>query len=355
MFEFLVLFIVLLVDAAYILILAAVNMGLEKPAVKNLGLVSVIICAKDGRTVEKILKNLKKIRKPKIEVIVATSDGETARIARRYTKKVVKDRGVGKGPALNVAVKRASGNMLYFLDEDMRVSGSTIEKVCSALNGNEVATGLTLPENKGGFARIPRLYMALLAKMQFGVYRLIRTTFVGGKNFAIYKKTLKEVGSFRNVLTEDIDISFRLFMRKKRVKFVNAVAFDEVPTKFSWYARQQQRWNSGAGRAMVEWEKRFHYHDFTLFMFIVLIALIPLMSLVFLLLALAFGSFLFLSVVVLCFLICLSSALSLGRRDTALMPATFLAMMFVQSALIFYSALSKPKGWYRTPKSLKFV
>src|SRR3989338_4800114 len=323
----LVLALVLAIDAAYILVLFSINMPPEKPVVKKLPKISLIIAAREGRIVEKTLRMLKRIKGMKLEIIVAASDPETVRIAKKYGK-VVRDKGTGKGAALNLAVRKAKGKILYFIDEDMIVTKDTIQKVCSALGKHEVAVGYNLAGNKDGpVTYVARLYLAMLTKMQFGIYRLIGTTFVAGRNFAIYKKTLANAGNFRNVLTEDLDLSFRLFARHKKVKYVNAGARDQAPPRLLWYLKQQQRWNVGASEAVKAWEKRFHHHDISLLVFLVLVSLIPLMSLIFLVLALAFGSYLFLSVVAICFLVCLSSARMLGRDEMLLLPATFLLMI----------------------------
>ena len=349
MLELLVLLLVLLLDAAYILMLFSINLPQEKPYIKKLPKISLIIAAKEGKIVERTLRMLKKI-KMNAEIIVAASDAVTLKIAGKYAK-VVRDKGTGKGAALNLAVRKAKGKILYFLDEDMIVTKDTIQKVCSALGKHEVAVGYNLAGNKDGpVTYVARLYLAMLTKMQFGIYRLIGTTFVAGRNFAIYKKTLANAGNFRNVLTEDLDLSFRLFARHKKVKYVNAGARDQAPSRFLWYLKQQQRWNVGAGEAMKAWEKKFHHHDISLLIFLVLVSLIPLMSFIFLVLALAFGSYLFLSVVAICFLVCLSSARMLGRDEMLLLPGTFLLMITIQSFTMIYSAAMKPKNWYRTPK-----
>ncbi len=351
MFEIFFLVAVTFIDLAYLIILFSINLPPEKAVIKKLPGISVIIASKDGRIIGKTLRKLKSIGRLKMEIIVVTNSRETVKIAREYTRKVIVDKGVGKGAALNSAMKKASYKILYFMDEDMIVKKDTIEKVCSALNGNEVAAGFNTPRNKNStIARIARLYIVMLTKMQYGIYRLIGTTFVGGRNFAIYKKTIKSVGNFRNVLAEDIDLSFRLFMKGKKVKFVHAKASDDAISKFSWYVKQQQRWNSGAGQAIMQWEKRLHHHDILLFLFVVLVALIPLMSIVSVILALLFSNYFFFSMIIICFLIALSSSMALDGDEIILSPLTFLMFIVVQSCTILYSAVRKPHGWYRTPK-----
>src|SRR3989338_7672440 len=116
MLEIFVTLFVVLVDLVYLTILISINLPQKKILIKKLPRVAVIIAAKEGRALERTLKILKTVKKPKIEIIVATHDKETARIARRYTKKIVVDRGIGKGSALNMAVKKASSSILFFID-----------------------------------------------------------------------------------------------------------------------------------------------------------------------------------------------------------------------------------------------
>ena len=351
MIEFVIWAVVLTIDFAYALMLVSINMPQEKPVIRKLPKVSVIIAAKDGSSIRDTIMKLKRVKRPKLEIIVVSSDAKTLKIARKYANKTVKDAGIGKGPALNAAVKKASCKILYFLDEDSIVKKDTVEKVCSGLNGNEIASGSSMPHNKGGYiSSVARLYFSLTIKIQSGLYKLTGATFVPGRNFAIYKNTLKKVGGFRNALTEDLDLTFRLYSMNKKARFVNASTMEQVPSKLSWYIKQQQRWNVGCERVMMEWEKRIHAHDIIIFTFISLVGIVAPLSLLFLALGIVFGSYLFLSVTVLGFLICLSSVLTLDSDDIALFPVTFFAFIFVQTGSVIYSILKKPKGWYRTPK-----
>ncbi|MFA4820201.1 MAG: glycosyltransferase family 2 protein [Candidatus Aenigmatarchaeota archaeon] len=350
MLEIFVIFLILLIDATYLTILISINLPQKKILIKKLPRVSVIIAAKEGHTLEHTLRVLKTVKKPEIELIVATHDKETARIARRYTKKIVVDRGIGKGSALNMAVKKASSSILYFLDEDSIVQKGTIEKVCSALGDCEISTGINIPNGKGLVAIIARLYVSTLNMLWRGIYNLIGTTVVTGRNFAIYKNTLKKAGNFRNMFTEDLDLSFRLFMRHKKIGYVNVVCSEQAPYKLSQYTKQQQRWNAGSAQVLGEWEKRLHHHDIALLLFLILMAFVAPLSMLFLVLAIFFKSYLFLSVTLLGFLVCLSSVLKLERKDMMMFPLTFFIFIALHSFLLVYTAFNKPKGWYRTPK-----
>src|SRR3989338_4736888 len=117
-----------MIDLIYIVILVFINLPPHRPEIKKLQRVSVIIAAKDGDVIERTLRYLKKVRAPRLEIIVVSSSGKTLKIARKYGAKAVKDSGIGKGPALNAAVRRSTCKILYFMDEDMIVGGDTIEK-----------------------------------------------------------------------------------------------------------------------------------------------------------------------------------------------------------------------------------
>lgn len=341
----------LLIDFVYLVVLVSINLPAERTKLRKLGAVSVIIPSRNGRVIEKTLRTLRKVKRPKLEVVVVSASKETLNIARKYGAKTVRDKGVGKGAALNAAVRRASNKILYFMDEDMIVRADTIEKVCSALDEYEVAVGYNLPENRGTLtAGVARLYINLLSKIQSGLYRMIGTTLVGGRNLAIYKSTLNEVGGFKNMLTEDMELSFKLYEKGKKVKFVNAVAFDQVPEKFSSYLKQQQRWNAGTGQVLKEWEKKLHHHDIALMTFLLLLGFLAPISLIFLLVGLTLNSLLVLSVPLIAFLLCTSSTASLGRYDLVRLPAVFFAFLFVHTFTVIYSKFSRPKGWYVTPK-----
>jgi len=165
----------------------------------------------------------------------------------------------------------------------------------------------------------------------------------------MYRKTLREIGGFRNTLTEDMDMSFRLFEMRKKVAFVSGVAADQVPEKFPQYLRQQQRWNAGTGESIRGWKKHFHCKDAVLLAFILLLGLMAPISLGFLLLGLAVNPF-FLSVPLIAFLLCLSAAANLGWRDVVCLPFIFFAFLFIHTFTLVYSKTRKPHGWYRTPK-----
>ncbi len=339
---------VVVVDLAYLIMIFSINSGYKKPVIRKLPKVSVIIAARDEPLLEMTLKNLKKIKYPKMEIIVVGSRKDIA-IAKKYAKTIV-DKGIGKGPALNAAIRKAGYDILYFLDADSMVEKDTIARVCSGLEGHDAAVGVNIPENNENIVtRIARLYFTFLPKIQLGMYNLTGTTIVSGRNFAVRKSTLKSI-KFRNKLTEDLDISLRLFVNHKKVNFVNAVSREQVPKKISHYFRQQQRWNRGAGNVLLEWDKRVHHHDIIIMSFLLMIAFMPVLSLISIFMLFLTGNYIFASFLFVAFLLAVSGASMLEKEDIQYLPLTFLAFVIVQTLTIIYS-IKGTDVWYRTPKS----
>ena len=345
------LIIVAVIDFSYLIILIFGSLPYDKIEIKKLGKVSVIIAAREGKIVENTLKSLKKVKSPKLEIIVVTNSKETADIARKYTNKVLMDKGIGKGAALNSAVKKTTCKILYFLDEDNTVMADTVIKVCSALNGNEVSIGYNRPHNNRNFAqRVAGLYICTLMKMQYCGYKLAGTTLVPARNFAIYKSTLKKLGGFRNVLTEDVELSTRIFKANKKVKFVNAIGFEQMPSRFNWYVKQQQRWLVGAYESINKDKKDFSRIGLFSLYLILFIAFLAPLSLLSIILAIALGRVLILSIAIVGFIICASSLHRFNKDDLHMLPVTFCIFIVLQTYSIIYAVVKKPKEWYRTPK-----
>ncbi len=340
--------VVAIIDIAYVIMIFSINSKHKNPVIKKLPKISVIIAARDEPLLERTLKNLKKIKRPKLEIIVVGSKKDVS-VAKKYAKTIV-DKGIGKGPALNSAIRKATSSIVYFLDADSMVEKDTIAKVCSGLENHDAAVGVNIPENNENMTtRIARLYLTFLPKIQLGMYNMVGTTIVSGRNFAVKKSTLKNI-KFRNKLTEDLDISLSLFVKHKKVNFVNAISRERVPNKLAHYFKQQQRWNRGAGNVLLEWDKRVHHHDIIIMAFLLMIAFMPVLSLFSILLTLLTGSYIFMSVLLVGFLLAVSGASMLDRDDLHYLPLTFLAFIFIQTLTIIYS-IKGTNVWYRTPKS----
>ena len=97
------------------------------------------------------------------------------------------------------------------------------------------------------------LSIASIKRMQ-GVYGSV---LVAQGAFSIYKtELLNEIGSWKNTIGEDIVLTWELLSRNYKVYYADcAIAFTDIPEKFSIYAKQRARW----ARGMIEGFKHFSF------------------------------------------------------------------------------------------------
>lgn len=70
---------------------------------------------------------------------------------------------------------------------------------------------------------------------------------INGSAFAIKRKTFEELGGFRRVISEDLDIALRAFLQGCKYKFSDKVeAFTKVPSTWKKWYNQRKRWGLGA-------------------------------------------------------------------------------------------------------------
>lgn len=116
-------------------------------------LVSVIIPTKNEQTnIKRLLKSIKEQSYPKekIEVIVVDnySQDKTRKLAKKYTDKVFK-KGNERSAQRNYGAKKSKGQILLFLDADMKLNPKTIEEVVEIID-NKKKVIASIPERGMG-------------------------------------------------------------------------------------------------------------------------------------------------------------------------------------------------------------
>ena len=327
---------------------------------KKTPLVSIIITTRNEEAViEKTLKSVKALDYPKFEIIVVDSSSDnTAKIARKYAHVIKDKKGIGKPYALNLGIKKARGEILYFLDADSIPEKNALKKLVAALQEKEVATGMNLVRNKQTFvARIARLQETFFNSIQIVSHYAAGTVMLTGKNFAIRKKTLMQLKGFGRVLAEDIDLSVRLYNSKKNVAFTDAKCFGQVPHRLDWYVKQQKRWMHGGSSEIAEFFKK---PDLARILFWgplgVALGFSYIFAVIFLVAYLFTGSWIFLTglmMILLTYFISTARFLNIG--DFLLVPVTLLLLGVLQIFIAINAAIMKLTGkemrWEKTPKS----
>jgi cellulose synthase/poly-beta-1,6-N-acetylglucosamine synthase-like glycosyltransferase len=228
--------------------------------------VSVMIPARnEEHVIERILQRMTELTYPKekFEVIViddASTDrtGEKAkRIAKNYSFIHVAQRdqtegGRGKPEALNCGLKHVSGELIYCFDADYYPQRDILEKLTACFRDTKVGavqgrvTVLNEPDS---------LVTRLVALERTGGYRVdqfarneLELISQFGGTVGRFRRTLIETleGWNPEILAEDTDLTFRIYLAGFKVKYVNdADCYEEAVENWRSYWRQRSRWAKG--------------------------------------------------------------------------------------------------------------
>jgi len=186
---------------------------------------------------------------------------EAAKEAGRYCNipvEVIQEPAPGKNHALNAALPQVGTELMITLDADTLLHKSAIRFIVSRM--------LTAPSDVcavAGAVLVRNSRGNLLAKMQEWDYflgiasikrlqGLFQGTLVAQGAYSLYKTdAVREAGGWPDAIGEDIVLTWRFLGRNRKVYFEpTAVAFTEVPEKFTHFVRQRNRWARGMIEAL---------------------------------------------------------------------------------------------------------
>ncbi|MCW4016922.1 MAG: glycosyltransferase family 2 protein [Candidatus Bathyarchaeota archaeon] len=228
--------------------------------------VSVMIPAhNEEQVIERILQRMTELTYPKekLEVIVIddASTDKTGKKAKRFAKnhkfihfvqRNQTEGGNGKPEALNYGLKHVSGEIIYCFDADYYPQRDIIEKltVCfknpkvGAVQGrvtvlnepDSIVTRLVALERTGGY-RVD----------QFARNELELISQFGGTVGGFRKNLIETLGGWDpNILAEDTDLTFRIYLAGFKIKYVNSAdCYEEAVENWGSYWRQRSRWAKG--------------------------------------------------------------------------------------------------------------
>jgi cellulose synthase/poly-beta-1,6-N-acetylglucosamine synthase-like glycosyltransferase len=159
----------------------------------------------------------------------------------------------GKSHALNLGRKVANHDLIAVYDADNTPEPDSLRYLVLALLRDKklVATfGKFRTRNRRrtlltSFINLETLSFQFM--IQAGRYLLSRVAILPGTNLVIRRDILEEVhGWDEDALTEDTELSIRLYERGHEIKFVPyAVTWEEEPEKWGAWLRQRTRWVRG--------------------------------------------------------------------------------------------------------------
>jgi len=253
-------------------------------------MISVIIPVyKDSLVLEENLRKL--LKEPVDKEIIIVADEPTPHLRKILKKKKIKtifnSKRVGKARALNMGIKMAKGDILVFLDADVRIQTPFLSIIQEEMRDVEIIDMKKLGEEDGFLGKMLKyellgmnIYGYLFSKM------LGRCLGIMGSGVALRKSVLRKVGKFRRYVAEDLDFSLRAFVKKIRGKFCSDVCLRLIPKKdFRSWLKQRRRWGYGCGEwARDHWDfvKRYPHlimlASFLLFPFLVPFFLLQIFS-----------------------------------------------------------------------------
>ena len=188
-----------------------------------------------------------------IFVTIDRPDEKSLEVAKKYENKAnftLNEQRRGKVDALNSAVKISEGEILVFLDADVKFDSmeflAIIEREMKSVDVLDMKKKIT----RDSF--IARMVNYEYVSSNFGNYlcsQLIRRCFgINGAAFAMKRETFEEVGGFSKAVSEDLDIAVKTLLKNKQFKYTDKIeVYTKAPSNLrSWFA-QRKRWGIGAG------------------------------------------------------------------------------------------------------------
>jgi len=190
-----------------------------------------------------------------IFVIIDEPTGESLNTINRYQAHVsfiLNGERKGKVSVLNEAIKESDGDILLFLDSDVIIPPSKSSSFLQIIS--EEAEKAEIIEVKKNVIRDSFLarsvhydYLSFNSSSLIFSRMLGKSLAVNGAAFAIKKETFNSLGGFRRVISEDLDIGTRAFMKECRFRFVDGIeVYVKVSPSWRQWFNQRKRWGMGA-------------------------------------------------------------------------------------------------------------
>ncbi|MBU3136125.1 glycosyltransferase family 2 protein [Clostridium gasigenes] len=161
--------------------------------------------------------------------------------------------GKGKSNALNMAFNISRGEYLAIYDADNTPEPKALKYLIQTIDEDPklgAVIGKFRCRNKNvnlltAFINIETLSFQWMA--QAGRWQIFNLCTIPGTNFVVRRKLIEEMGGWdTKAITEDTEISFRLYRMGYKIKFMPlAVTWEQEPQTLKVWFRQRTRWAKG--------------------------------------------------------------------------------------------------------------
>ncbi len=187
-----------------------------------------------------------------IFVIIDKPSKNSLRIIRELDGKVyfiVNMERIGKVNALNEAVKRSRGEILLFLDGDVEIPEDPyfLRRIIDEMKNVDILD-LRKEIVKNSFLSRMMYYEYVMMNIYSWLASKLagKTPAINGAAFAIRRDVFSSLNGFRRVISEDLDIATRAFLRNHRFKYAEEVkVYNHVYLNWKLWIRQRKRWAIG--------------------------------------------------------------------------------------------------------------
>ncbi|MBW6409446.1 glycosyltransferase family 2 protein [Clostridium weizhouense] len=227
------------------------------------------------KTVESLLNLDYPHDKYEIIIINDNSSDNSAEILKNI-KKSVPDRnliiintdniigGKGKSNALNIGLSKSKGDILAIYDADNTPDSKALKYLVETLLEDKnlgAVIGKFRCRNKNRnlltrFINIETLTYQWMA--QAGRWNLFNLCTIPGTNFVVRRDIMESMGGWdTKAITEDTEVSFRIYMMGYKIKFMPlAVTYEQEPETLKVWFKQRNRWAKGNTYVVI---KNFKY------------------------------------------------------------------------------------------------
>lgn len=172
--------------------------------------------------------------------------------------------GKGKSNALNIGLEQSKGELIAIYDADNTPEKTALKELVYTIENDSKAgavIGKFRCRNKDKnlltrFINLEGIYFQWMA--QAGRWQLFKLCTIPGTNFVIRRSILEKIGGWdTKAITEDTEISFRIYMMGYHIKFCPySATWEQEPETVSVWLKQRKRWVKGNYYVMV---KNFRY------------------------------------------------------------------------------------------------
>jgi cellulose synthase/poly-beta-1,6-N-acetylglucosamine synthase-like glycosyltransferase len=196
-----------------------------------------------------------------IFVIIDEPSEESIKISKRFkddVRFILNNSRIGKAKALNEAVKLSSGEVLFFLDADIELPDDPkfLGKVIHEMKDTDI---LDIKKKVCRDSFLSK--MTYYEYLGFNIGAWLTAKFVkkapavNGAAFAIKSDVFESLGGFRSVISEDLDLATRAFLKSYRFKYTGGVeVHNHVHSTWKSWIKQRKRWAFGTSL----WAKEYY-------------------------------------------------------------------------------------------------